>query len=465
MDIAIIGGGAAATALLDALAAWPPGTGTVTVFEPSRHLWRGRPYAPDLESVLVNAPPAIMSIRSGDRDHYGAWLGTRGAAHMDERFGKPLVPRALYGGYLEQTAEKALARLRECGWRVSIVPRRVVGVTRARSLTVHTDDGREHTADQIALCVGGGRPHDHYGLKDAPGFVGDPYPLARTLTTIPPEADVAIIGSGLTAVDVTVSLAARGHTGRISMVSRTGMLPYVWQRPLSYRPRHVTADHVKALPDVTLGALVELLRTELADAGENLDELIADIRTAPFEDPAHRLRRQIALIDAPEIGRRVLQETAHSVGPIAWRRLNERDKDRLRTGFRVATGLASPMVPVNAVRLLELVDSGQLDIVRGVTGIEYADGEFRVHARDSARSAARVVNAVNPPPHALPQDASALVGSLVEGGMAARHPAGGVVASDPRVHIVGDLAGDGSFITSGIPGVAAQAAAAAHRIA
>ncbi|WP_242902797.1 FAD/NAD(P)-binding protein [Actinomadura terrae] len=465
MDIAIIGGGAAATALLDALAAWPPGTGTITVFEPSRHLWRGRPYALDLESVLVNAPPAIMSIRHGDRDHYGAWLGTRGAAHMDERFGRPLVPRALYGEYLEQTAEKALARLRESGWRVRIVSRRVVGVTRTHPFTVHTDDGREHGADQIVLCVGGGRPHDHYDLKGAPGFIGDPYPLARTLTTIPPEADVAIVGSGLTAVDVTVSLAARGHTGRISLVSRTGMLPYVWQRPLDHRPRHVTADRVNALPDVTLDNLVDLLRAELAEAGEDLDELIADIRTAPDENPVDRLRRQIALIDAPEIGRRVLQETAHSVGPLAWRRLNERDKDRLRAGFRVATGLASPMVPVNAVRLLDLFDSGQLDIVRGVTGIEYADGKFRVRARDTARSAARVVNAVNPPPHALPQDASALVTTLVEGGMAARYPAGGIVASDPRVHIVGDLAGDGSFITSGIPGVAAQAAAAAHRIA
>lgn len=107
------------------------------------------------------------------------------------------------------------------------------------------------------------------------------------------------------------------------------------------------------------------------------------------------------------------------------------------------------MVPVNAARLLELFDAGQLDVVGGVTGIPAADV---------------VINAVNPPPHSVPQTAAELAASLVDERLAAPHPSGGLVPADPRVHIVGDLAGDGSFITSGIPGVAAQGAAAARAI-
>ncbi|GAA1568303.1 hypothetical protein GCM10009678_58910 [Actinomadura kijaniata] len=466
MDIAIIGGGAAAVGLLDALTG-ADGGGTVTVFEPSAALWRGRPYGPDLDSVLVNAPPAIMSIRHGDPGHYAAWLGARGDAHLDERLGQPLVPRALYGEYLEHTAEKAVAELRERGWRVEVVAAPVVGVARSGRLTLRTGDGREHVADQVVLCVGGGRPHDHYGLGGAPGFVGDPYPLARTLEDVPPESEVVVIGSGLTAVDVVVSLAARGHTGRIGMVSRTGVLPYVWQRPGPHRPRHVTVERVKALLDargeVTLDGLAGLLRAELADAGEDLDVLLADLRAAWTEDPVRRLRRQIAAIDAPEIGRRVLQETAHTVGPYAWRLLPEHDRDMLRGWFRVASGVASPMVPVNAARLLELFDSGQLRVVHGVTGIERVNGGFRVDA-DRVETAGLVVNAVNPPPHSVPQAAAALVSSLVDEGLAAAHPTGGVVPADPRLHVVGDLAGDGPFITSGIPGVAAQGAMASRAV-
>lgn len=163
MDIAIIGGGAAAVGLLDALAgtegiAAPGGIGTVTVFEPSPHLWRGRPYGPDLDAVLVNTPPALMSIRGGDFGHYAAWLGERGTEHIDPLLGQPLLPRARYGEYLVHAAEKAVAALGEQGWLVRVVAARVtdVVVRSGTRLVLRTDDGQEHEATRIALCVGGG---------------------------------------------------------------------------------------------------------------------------------------------------------------------------------------------------------------------------------------------------------------------------------------------------------------------
>jgi uncharacterized NAD(P)/FAD-binding protein YdhS len=469
MDIGIIGGGAAAVALLDALAREAETPGAVTVFEPSPHLWRGRPYAPDLDSVLVNAPPVIMSIREADFDHYASWLGAGDDAYVDEGIGRPLVPRARYGEYLEHTAEKAIADLRERGWLVDVVPATVVGAAHAAGrLALRTGDGREHVVDQVALCVGGGTPHDHYRLGSAPGFVGDPYPLARTLDGVPLDSDIAVIGSGLTAVDVVVSLAARGHTGRISLLSRTGMLPHVWQRPTAHRPQHVTVERVRELlardGEVTLDHLAGLLREETADAGEDLDALIADLRTARTEDPVARLRRQIAAITAPEIGRRVLQVASHSVGPYAWRLLPERDRDRLRAQSRTAISVASPMIPTNAVRLLQLFDSGQLEMLAGVRDITRNNGRFAVETGRGERRADVVVNAVNPPPHAVPRSAAGLVGDLVDMGVAARHPSGGLLPADPRVHLVGDLAGGGPFITSSVPGLAAQGAATARAV-
>ncbi|MFE2021802.1 FAD/NAD(P)-binding protein [Streptomyces sp. NPDC059499] len=169
MDIAIVGAGAAAVGLLDTLAATAHSPGVITVFEPSPHLWRGRPYGPDLDAVLVNAPPAIMSIRHLDFGHYTAWLGPRGTAHLDERLGQPLVPRALYGEYLVHTAETAVAALREGGWQVRIINARVIEVARSgASWSLRTEDGRGYEADHVALCVGGGTPQDHYGLGASP---------------------------------------------------------------------------------------------------------------------------------------------------------------------------------------------------------------------------------------------------------------------------------------------------------
>lgn len=473
MRIAIVGGGAAAVGLLDALAVSESGPGEVTVFEPSAGLWRGRPYGADLDSVLVNAPPAIMSIRHGDPGHYASWLGPeRAAAHLDGLLGQPLVPRPLYGRYLADTAESALAQLRERGWRTRVVADRVVAVTRSGGpgLVTRTRGGDEHVADQVVLCVGGGTPQDHYGLEGVPGFVRDPYPLADTLGQVPEGAGVAVIGSGLTAVDVVVSLAARGHAGPITLVSRSGVLPYVWQRLLGHRPRHVTVGRVRALCQehgvLGLDDLAGLLRAELAEAGEDLADLTADLLAAGSEDPVRRLRRQLDAVGDPAIGRRVLQETAHTVGPYAWRLLPEADRERLRRHFRLATGVASPMVPVNAAVLLRLFDSGQLGVVAGVSKIERARDGFRILGDGRARGggavleAEVVVNAVNPPPQAVPRAAESMVTSLLAERLAALHPSGGLVPADPRLHVVGDLAGGGPFITSGIPGVAAQAAAA-----
>ncbi|MDF4252167.1 FAD/NAD(P)-binding protein [Streptomyces sp. WMMB303] len=475
MDIAIVGGGAAAVGLLHALAtmegeaAIAAGAGTITVFEPSPQLWRGRPYGPDLDSVLVNAPPALMSIRHGDLGHYAAWLGERGADHIDERLGQPLVPRALFGEYLEHTGEKAVAALGEQGRPVRVVAARVSEVVRSGAgIVVRTDDAQEHRATHVALGVGGGTPPDLYGLAGGRGFTADPYPLAGTLDNVPAETDVAVIGSGLTAVDVVVSLAARGHAGRITLLSRSGVLPHVWQRQDGRSPRHVTAERVAELHrtrgNVTLDDLIGLLRAELAEAGEDFEELTAELRAAKTDNPLQRLRRQIAAIDDPRIGRRVLQQTVHSVGPYAWRLLPESDRAWLRRRLRTAAGVASPMIPRNASILMRLLDSGQLTVAPAIRAIEPVNGRYRVRHGHGELTAEIVVNAVNPPPHAIPAPARDLVQSVLGTGLATLHPSGGLIPADPRVHVVGDLTGGGSFITSSIPGVAAQASRVAEAL-
>jgi uncharacterized NAD(P)/FAD-binding protein YdhS len=463
MDIAIIGGGAAAVGVLDALAADAAGRGSVTVFEPSAHRWCGRPYGPDLDAVLVNAPPAIMSIRHGDFGHFASWPGEAGAAHLDVLLERPLVPRALYGRYLQDTAEAALDALRGRGREVRIIAERATGATRsAARLAVTAESGVEAEVDRVVLCVGGGVPDDHYGLAGTPGFIDDPYPLERTLDRVPPGSEVAVVGSGLTAVDVVASLAANGHQGRITLLSRTGMLPHVWQRPVDRRPQHLTASAVAALErrdgTVALDDLAALLRAELDAAGEDFAAFAADLLAAESEDPVERLRAQLAAVADPKVGRRLLQEAVHTVGPLAWRRLSEPDRDRLRRLRRLATGVASPMVPVNASILLRLFDSGQLAIASGLRGVKPVEGRFHAYGDGGEVVADVVVNAVNPLPQAVPRGADRLVESLLAEGLAAPHPSGGLLPADPRVQVVGDLAGGGTFITSSIPGIAAQAA-------
>ncbi|MFI6867006.1 FAD/NAD(P)-binding protein [Nocardia sp. NPDC050406] len=494
MHIGIVGAGAAGVAVLDALAAAEAAPGAITVFDGSPDVWRGRPYQPDIDAVRVNAPPRVMSLRAGDPTHYQRWLDGRDdiAAYTDEALGQTLVPRGYYGRYLEDTAQAAIDRLRTAGWTVSVVRERVTGFSRgaadtvaadvdgsqrpaARHATLHTEGGGRVAVDRAVLCVGNGRPRDHYGLSGVPGYVNEPYPLARTLPEIAPDAHVAVIGSGLTAVDIAAGLAGRGHTGPISFVSRSGALPFVQQRPMDLALRHLTREAVVEVARergaVSFEDLVGLMRDELADLGAEFEPFAAEILSAESEPPVERLRRQLAAVDSPHPGLRLLTMAIRVVGPVAWPLLAEADRARLRGGhFRTINGLSSPMVPHNAKIVLRLLDSGQLRLRPGVLKIEpRAVGGFTVF--DSAEwTADAVVNAVNPPAYTTPRESEPLVSALLRARAAELHPAGGLSTDpltrrllvddnpDPTWHVLGNLAADSMFIATNPPGLAAEAA-------
>ncbi len=275
---------------------------------------------------------------------------------------------------------------------------------------------------------------------------------------------MTVLGSGLTAVDVVVALAARGYRGRISLLSRGGVLSYVWQCPTGRRPTHVTVERVAELRDTRGGSSRSPISPDCcARRWRRPARTSTPSRptSAPRVRPtgsAVRLRQQLVEVGDARIGRRVLQETAHSVGPYAWRLLCEPDRAWLRRHLRTAASVVSPMVPVNAAVLLRLLDSGQLTVSSGVRAVEPVNGRFRIRHVAGERTTSALVNAVNAAPQAVPAWARDLAHSLTHAGLATPHPAGVLVPTDPRLYVVGDLAGGGPFLTSSIAGVAAQAA-------
>lgn len=459
MEIAIIGAGAAAVSLLDALSLTQHRPGGITVFEDSPSWWRGRAYQPDADAVRVNAPPTLMSVRASDPQHYARWLTEHGGHdHVDRLLGVPIVPRAHYGTYLAASADDAIARLRSHGRRVELVADRVTGWDAARA-TVRTAGGGVYPADRLVLCAGGGHPRDHYGLLGAPGFVLEPYPLARTLADVPPEASVSVIGSGLTAVDIAVTLADRGHTGPITMLSRRGLLPAVQQTPMSLTFHHLAHQR---MPD-TVAGLVTAMEAELAEHGQDLAPLAAELTST--EDPVERLRRQLSEVDSPCLGRRLLATGIHMFGSTAWQRLPAQERTWLRDeALRTVNSLASPMVPGNAETLLRLFDSDRLRLLAGTVKIEPATHGFRVHGADEFAPDI-VVNAVNPVAHSVPQRSEALVASLRESGVAVTGEDGGLAPRDERIFVLGAFESGTSFVAPSVQTLAARAAALAPRLA
>ncbi|HEU5473529.1 MAG TPA: FAD/NAD(P)-binding protein [Actinophytocola sp.] len=475
MTIGVVGGGASAVCLLDTLAERKDmPRGHITVFEPSSHLWRGRPYQADLDVIRVNAPPGDMSVRAGSPNHFQNWLDSTGTRsghygrYWDPLAGMAFVPRGVYGDYLEQTARSAMTRLIDRGWRVELVRDRVLdAVPTAGGLTVTTERGHMSYVDYAVLCFGGNGPEDLYSLTGSNRYIADPYPAMRTMRDIPADATVGVIGSGLTAVDIVRVLARSGHRGRIRLLSRRGVLPSVRQRPIPHGLLHFTPVRFRAAAargeNTSLAELTGIMGAELTAAGENPDTVHAEITAVEREEPATRLRRQLAGVTSRRMGLRILQQAVPEAGPDVWPLLPDAEQDRvLDRHHRTMMSLCCPMSPASAQVLLGLIRSGQLELVRDLRDIEVKGDRFTVHTATGALRADYVINAVNCRLRSHPAGATPLIRSLVAADLAEPHPHGGVRVEratsrltvrnrpDSRLHALGDPAAGSLFFTFGI---------------
>ncbi|MDX3608866.1 FAD/NAD(P)-binding protein [Streptomyces sp. FL06-04B] len=475
ISIGVVGGGASAVCLIDALVMAKGGPGSLTVFEPSPNLWRGRAYQVDSETIKVNATPDDMSVRAGDPHHFIRWLGARermlGESYgLDPFSGARFAPRTVYGEYLEQTAYAGLAELRRQGWRVDLVGDSVTSARRTEDqVVVSTGRGMTSSFDYVVLCVGGDGPKDVYGLAGSPGFIADPYPVSQNLRTIGAAERVAVIGSGLTAVDIVLSLAAQGHRGPISLVSRRGVLPGVRQREAHFELRHLTQERMRALArsrrEISVQEFTAVVQRELHEAGVDMPALHAELASLDGEPPADRLRRQFAAVNASDLGLRILQRAVPEIGPDVWPVLGEQDRaEVLRLHYRTVMSLCCPMPPSSAAVLLGLIDEGRLDIRSGLDSAAAGRGGGLTLSllNGTVLRTDRVINAVSASEGRIPQGAAPLVNTLIGDRAASLHPHGGLHvlratsqlttdgASDPRLYGLGTIAAGSLFFTFGV---------------
>jgi uncharacterized NAD(P)/FAD-binding protein YdhS len=193
--IAVIGGGASATLFL-AHFLRGGARAAITLYDESGRFHRGIAYSTRDRGHLLNVRARDMSAFHDDKSHFENWAKRHGYGAGD------FVPRLLYGAYLEELAEGfAVARRRE------------------------TASARPD-ADYIVLCSGNNCPIQPLGAEAAPpGYHADPFTADYEALLQAPE--IVILGTGLSMVDAVVSLDGAGYGGRITAISRRGLLPRV----------------------------------------------------------------------------------------------------------------------------------------------------------------------------------------------------------------------------------------------
>jgi len=170
----------------------------------------GLAYGPARPWHLLNSRAGAMSADPADAGHFARWAGCGPAEFR---------PRREYGAYLRavlaETREQHGDRLRVVrDEATALAPR---GVTLA--------GGARIDADEVVVATGNPVAAQPAARPGHPDYIADPW-AAGVLDAIPSDVPVLLVGAGLTAVDVALTLTADGNRDApITAVSRSGHLP------------------------------------------------------------------------------------------------------------------------------------------------------------------------------------------------------------------------------------------------
>ncbi len=259
-DVLIVGGGFSGVALACALLRRARAPLCVRLVERAPQHGRGLAYGTTEPAHLLNVPAGRMGLLPGDEGGFARHLAETGQPWGAADF----VPRALYGSYL-QAQLAAHARQATPGVQLLALQGEVLACHPGRA---ELADGQWLPAPRLVLATGAwpaAWPGPLQAAAQQPAWVADPW-RPGALAGIGADDDVLLLGSGLTALDMLLSLQRQGHRGAVTMLSRRGLLPQA-HRGLGAAPStHADSAAVLAAPGSLRGQL-RALRRQVAAAG------------------------------------------------------------------------------------------------------------------------------------------------------------------------------------------------------
>lgn len=235
MRVAIVGAGYSGTIAAVEIARAAPGS-AITLIERSGRFAQGAAYGTTSPGHLLNVRARNMSALAGEPGHFAAWAAGEGHGPDD------YVPRRDYRRYLARLLDGA------------------AGVTRVTGEAVAVEGGAVRLAcGELVACdaavIAGGNYPSRLPAALGPHAIHDPWSPEGAATLAAAAArggDLLLVGTGLTMVDMAVSLEEAGFSGRILAASRRGLVPRPHLSP--------AATPLEWEPPARLGALVRAVR-------------------------------------------------------------------------------------------------------------------------------------------------------------------------------------------------------------
>lgn len=347
--IAIIGSGFCGTALAVQLLRNAKAPLRLSLINRSGRLARGLAYGTRSASHILNVPAERMSLFPDQPSDFLEFARRQ----MPEAKPGDFLPRRFYGDYLQDRLGHAIAEA-AVGVRFSSLSQQVLDLEdQGDHLRLRLDDNQPLNSRKVIIATGNFAPATPGPLKALeadPRYLRDPW-TPGALESIPANATVLLLGTGLTMYDMALALQDQGHRGLLQALSRRALLPQAHRDNVSHPipPRLPEAF----LLDMGLNERLHALRMLICQAAED----------------GHDWRDVVAAL--------------RPITPQLWRALSDNERARflrhLQPYWDVHRHRAAPPV---AQRIHDLRESGQLRVQAGrvltaVTSVQGIELEVR----------------------------------------------------------------------------------------
>ncbi len=356
--MAIVGAGASGLLVAAGITSRDPAA-RIAVFD-RRSYDGGAAYGVPRDGFLLNVRAAALGADPDDTGGFLAWARANGHPGL---LGHEFLSRALYGDYLRTVGSGLDGVARHTDDVVGAHPR-------GQGWELRLASGGAVTADSVVVALGNPPPKRLPGdTGEVDGVIADPL-APGALDPIRPDDPVAVVGAGLTAVDLILALTGGGRDRPVDVISRTARFPRVHcERPphcdsgCNAAPSARGDSYVAALasggPEDVLRAFRDeleanprqcwqsvfdqRLRGDLAGLWLRWDDRARRHFAARIAGPYDRLRHRMA----PEVARRV--DTLAASGAIQSYRGSVQGVSATPDGLVVSLGATGSVGPVRWV--------------------------------------------------------------------------------------------------------------------
>lgn len=391
-EIAIVGGGFSGVALATHLLRGAAPDLRITLIERGPLIGRGIAYGVSSPVFRLNVPASKMSLDPGSPHDFVDFAGT------DDR--QSFLPRSLYGDYIVERFREALQISRA---KLRLVRGEAIAID---SAGVHLSDGRRVQGERVVLATGIAPRMAPSSLEADPRII-DAWDECA-LAALPDDGRVLVLGAGLTALDVVAYLEAHRYRGKVTMLSRRGLLP---------RAHVVPRESFSLAPEQVAGAPAQL-RGLLRWGRSIVNAAIA--RGLPWQVAIDSFRPHASTL---------------------WRRLSPADRSRFVRSVRPYWDVLRHRAPPDAIARVDAWRAtGRLELLSGslvscTPGPEDLEVVIRSGATATPLTVQAIVRCIGPALGGL--DAmSPLMVSLIDGGLAMPDAAGLGLRTDDEGRVV-----------------------------